>query len=295
MPEADVLGPQPGVAIDRTVADEPRPLRRFHRRVSLVAAAAELWESRTLVKRLAGRELRIRYRKAYLGVGWALLTPVALMVTFSVVLGRAAKIPTAGAPYPLFAYLGLLPWTFFAASVSTGSLSLLNNMAPLKRAYLAREVFPVATILVAGVDFALSASVLVVLFPLFGFLPKSTSAWALLYMLIQLAFTFGVVLFLSAALVYVRDLRHVLPLALQVGLFLSPVAYGLAAIPHQVRTVYIFLNPLATVIDGYRRAILYGEAPDWFSVGVSGGCALLVAVLGYLAFEHMEAGVADVS
>ena len=217
------------------------------------------------------------------------------MVIFSLVLTRAAKIPTGGAPYPLFAYLGLLPWTFFSMSVSTGSASLLNNISLLKRAYLPREVFPISNLVVGAVDFLVASVVLVVLFPMHHFLPRETVYWIPLYLAIQVAFTTGIVLFLAAATVYVRDIRQVLTLALQVGLFATPVAYGLSAIPASFRGLYVGLNPLATVIDGYRRAVLYGQGPVWDYVLISGTVAVVVMVAGYLSFKQMEAGIADIS
>ena len=271
------------------------PLRRYRHPIRLAASLRELVGARAIVRRLAARELRVRYRRAFLGFGWAVVTPVALLLAFSLVLTRAAKISTQGAPYPLFAYLGLLPWSFFSSSVAQGSASLLNNMTLLKRTYLPREVFPISSLLVGLVDLLVASVVLMLLFPIHHFVPHATAYWIPLYFLIQLAFTAGVVLFLAAATVYVRDLRHVMSLALQVGLFATPVAYGLTAIPAQYRALYVGLNPLATVIDGYRRAVLFGQGPNWQYVLISGTTALAVLVAGYLSFKKMEAGVADIS
>lgn len=241
------------------------------------------------------RDLRARYRNAFLGIGWALITPLALTVTFTFVLAKVGRVPTDGVPYPLYAYIGLISWFFFTASVTGGSNSLLNNITILRRTYMPREVFPISVLLVSLTDYGLSALMLVLLFPILHFGPRLTLQWVPLYFAIQLLFTSGLAIVLSAAVVYVRDLRHLVAIALQVGLFATPVAYGLSAIPDRWRHLYVFFNPLGTVIDGYRRSLFLGEGPDWSLVIASGASALLVAVAGYWLFKAMEGGVADIS
>jgi ABC-2 type transport system permease protein/lipopolysaccharide transport system permease protein len=128
-----------------------------------------------------------------------------------------------------------------------------------------------------------------------GFAPRATSFWVPLYFAIQVLFTGGVVLVMAGAVIYIRDIRHVLTLALQVGLFATPVVYALTVIPQKFRLLYVVVNPLGAVIDGYRRAVLFGQGPDWPYVIASGTSALVVAAVGYWAFKKMEPGVADIS
>lgn len=281
--------------IEQEAADRPAPLHRFKRKVSLIKSAAELWRSRELVRTLAERELRARYSQAVLGFAWALLTPLALMLVFTVFFNRVAKVDTGGAPYALYAYLGLLPWTFFSSSVSLGGQSLIANLSLLNKVYCPREVFPLASVLVAGLDMVISTAVLVVLFVVYRTAPKSTAVWIVPLLLVQLAFTMGVALIISSIVIYLRDLRHVLPIALQLGLFATPVAYGIDVVPRSARPLYSLLNPLAPVIDGYRRAILLGKGPSWGLVGLGAITATAALAGGYLAFKRLEPGMADVA
>ncbi|MEA2684672.1 MAG: type transport system permease protein [Chloroflexota bacterium] len=295
MAEMGQLAEAPRAQTPATVPLSPEPLTRYRHRVRFRESMPELWRARTLVGRLAVRQLKSRYRRAILGFGWAIVTPVALTLTFTFILSRVIKVPTAGVPYPIFFYVGLLAWTFFANAIGTGSGSLLENMGLLKRAYVTREVFPLATIVVAVVDFATAAAVLLVMLPLFHFMPRITAFWVPLYLFVQVAFTTGVVLFTATAVVYVRDVRHIIPLGIQVGIFATPVVYGLSQVPERFRLLMVAVNPLAEVIDGYRRSLLYGQGPDWTYFSVSLATAVVVLVAGYWAFKRMEDGVADIS
>jgi ABC-type polysaccharide/polyol phosphate export permease len=280
---------------DLDVGTAPPPGLLFRRRVGLREAAREFWARRALVASIAERELRVRYKRAFLGAGWAVVTPVTLMIAFTLLFRHVAKIDTGGAPYALFAYLGLLPWTFFASSVSDGSGSLLANGQLLNKVYCPREVFPAASILVAAADFTVATAVLGVLFGIETFAPHATAVWVPLYLALQVLFTAGVVLALSGAFVYLRDLRHVLPIVLQVGLFATPVAYGLEKVPERFRLAAVVVNPLAEVIDGYRRSLLYGHAPDWPMLGAASASALVVFLVGWRLFKRLETGIADVA
>jgi ABC-2 type transport system permease protein/lipopolysaccharide transport system permease protein len=255
----------------------------------------ELWRSRELLWTLAERDLRVRYKQAVLGAAWAVITPLALMLVFSLFLQRVARFDTEGMPYPLFSYLGLLPWAFFSSSVSSGGSSLVSNNSLLNKVYCPREVFPLAAIIVAGVDTLVSGIVLALLFIVTGTAPRATSFWVLPLFTIQLVFTVGIALFVSAALVYVRDLRQAIPIALQLGLFATPVAYGIDVIPARYHVLYSTLNPLAPVIDGYRRAVLFGQAPSWDLVLPGAATAVVVLVAGYATFKKLETWFADVA
>lgn len=276
-------------------ADVPPRSLRFRRRLRLSAMMRELWGSRVLLRALAERELRARYKQAVLGVAWVIFTPVALVVAFTVVFDRVANIDTGGAPYALFAFLGLLPWTFFSTSLSTGAQSLVINSALLNKMYCPREVFPLSSILVSAFDFLVSTSVLAAVFAVTGYAPRATSVWVPLYLVVQLAFTVGIVLVLSPLLIYVRDFRLVLPIILQIGLFATPVAYPLSAIASNFRVVYVAINPLAFCIDGYRRSMLFSEGPDVQLLLSAGLSSAVVLFGGYALFKRLETGLADVA
>jgi ABC-type polysaccharide/polyol phosphate export permease len=273
----------------------PSPDLRFRRRLSPGRAMAQLWHARELIRTLAERELRARYKQAVLGFAWAVVTPLALMAVFTLFFNRLANIDTGPAPYALFAYLGLLPWTFFSTSVNQGGQSLILNIPLLNKVSFPREVFPIASVAVAGLDMAVALGALGVLFVITGFVPRATSAWVPLLLLIQVAFTLGIAMVASAMIVYLRDLRHALPVFLQLGLFATPVAYGIDVVPARFQQLYVVVNPLAAVIDGYRRTVLFGQGPRWDLVIPAAVSAFVVIVIGFLVFKRMETGFADVA
>ena len=272
---------------------EPPPELLFRLRVNLPAAVREVWRARGLVRTLAERDFRVRYKQAFLGLAWTVLTPFALMVVFTLFFQRLAKVDTGGAPYALFAYLGLLPWTFFSTSVSQGGQSLVANSQLVNKVYCPREVFPLASVVVAAVDTAIAMVMLGLLFVVTSFMPKATTVWVPVLLAVQVAFTCGVTLITASAIVFLRDLRHVLPIALQLGLFVTPVAYGMSVVDPSLRVLYSALNPLAPVIDGYRRTVLLGLPPDWHLLVPGAVTSVVVLALGYLMFKRLEPGFAD--
>ncbi|MDQ3146424.1 MAG: ABC transporter permease [Actinomycetota bacterium] len=271
----------------------PPPALRFRRSLRPTTVGRELWRARSLVGALARREFLIRYKQAVLGVAWAVLSPLVLMALFTLVFQKIARVDTGDVPYPLFAFLGLLPWTFFSLAVVHGGQSLLINAPLVRKVYSPREVYPIASILVAGIDSLISLSGLAAVFVVTGYAPRATAVWVPLLFLIQLLFVVGVVLVLSSVIVFVRDVRHALPLALQLGIFATPVAYGVEAMPERFRWLYAAANPLVAVIDGYRRTILFGRPPAWGLVVPGSVTALLVFAGGYVIFKRLETVVAD--
>jgi ABC-type polysaccharide/polyol phosphate export permease len=281
------------MTVEPSVPTAPPPETLYRFRVRLLPALHELWRARQLVRTLAERDFRVRYKQTFLGVAWAVLTPLTLMVVFTVFFQRVAKVDTGGAPYALFSYLGLLPWTFFSSCVSQGGPTLLTNNQLLNKVYCPREVFPLSSIAVNAIDSSMAVAVLGLLFVLTGYAPKATSVWVPVLLVVQVAFTLGVTLVISAWLVFFRDLRHVLPIALQLGLFATPVAYGMDVIPSNLQVPYSMVNPLAPVIDSYRRTVLLGLPPDWHLVLPGAAAALVLLAVGYVMFKRLEPGFAD--
>jgi ABC-2 type transport system permease protein/lipopolysaccharide transport system permease protein len=274
---------------------EPPPELRYRRTLSLPTAVRELWLARELVRTLAERDLRSRYKQASLGFAWAVILPLVFMVVFTVFFQKVANIDTGDVPYPLFAYLGLLPWTFFSNTVGNGASSLSSNLSIINKVYCPREVFPLAAAAVAAVDTAIATIALFVLFAITGYAPTATAIWVPVLLLVLLAFTLGIAFGLAAATVYIRDLKHALAIALQLGLFATPVAYSLSEIPSDLQPIYCFLNPLAPVIDGLRRTVLLDQQPDWSLLGLGALGATLALVGGYWLFKRLETGIADVA
>lgn len=279
-----------------SLPEAPPPELRYRRGLKFGPSFRALWASRHVVTNLGLRELRVRYNQAILGFAWALLTPVVLMIVFSIFIRGAAgiKVATHGTSYPVFLYTGLLAWTFFASAVSSAGGILVSNPL-LNKVYAPREVFPLATIGTSAVDACAATAVLGVLFVIYQDWPQPTSYWAIPLILILAAFTIGVGLTFAALTVYLRDLRQALPLFLQVGLFVTPVIYGLDKIPKEWRTLYVFLDPVAMVIDGLRETVLWGHTPNFTYLGVAAASSVLTLVVGYGLFKQLETGFADVS
>jgi len=284
------------MSITAPAIDGPAPHLLFKRHLQPVAMVRELWGSRDLIRVLTERDLRVRYKQTKMGFAWAFLTPLMMMVVFTVFFGHAVDIDTQGMPSALFFYTALVPWTFFASSVSAGGTSITGNLSLVNKVYCPREVFPLASIATAAVDALIASTMLVILFAGYRELPQSTSIWVPLLLVIQLMFTIGVSLILSSIVVYLRDLRNVLPMMIQFAMFATPVAYSFddpEKFSGTFRTVASIVNPLVPVIDGYRRTVLQGEPPRLGLLAISAAMSTVFMMGGYLLFKRLETGFAD--
>lgn len=267
----------------------------YRRPLQLGAFARELWAARSLIRALVERELRVRYKQAVLGFGWAIIPPLVTVVVFTFVFRRVVEIDTEGAPYVLFSFLGMLPWAVFASSMTSGGASLVNNAVLLNKISCPREIFVITQISVAAFDMIVSVVPVLLLFLLTGTTLHLEVLAALPLLLVVLAFTTGVTLVVAASLVFLRDIRHALPLLTQLGLFATPVFFGLEEVPRRFRGVYVGLNPIAGAIDGLRRGALEGRLPSLALSLVATGSAVVALVVGYLVFKRLEPGIADVA
>jgi ABC-type polysaccharide/polyol phosphate export permease len=274
---------------------EPPPGTRYRRRLTMRSAMVELWRARGLIRTLVERDLRIRYKQTVLGFAWAVITPVMLMLVFTIFVQQAAHFATGGVPYALFTYIGLVPWTFFASALSQGGLSLISNLALLNKVYCPREVFPISSMITAGFDATVSTLVLVVLFAIYRYPPALATLWLPLLLAIMVVFTLGVTLVCSSVLVYLRDVRYVLPMVVQVGLFATPVAYSITFIPAGLRPAYAFVDPMAPILDSLRRTVLHGLPPEWSLLWIAALASCLWLVAGYFVFKRLETGIADIA
>lgn len=277
----------------------PPEALRFRRPMRLGHFLRMAWRSRGLVATLTERELRVRYKQAFLGAAWAFATPLGYVVVFSIFFDRAAKIETFGVSYPVFTYAALIPWGFFAQTVSRGAMSVVDNLVLLNKVAAPRETFVLSANTTAFVDMLVSA----VAFPIVVLLTGEHFYLATLTLLpviaVQFAFALGLALLLSALLVYLRDVRHLLPLLTQLLMFATPVVWGLAAVRQRTNDgiirLYAILNPMSTVCESYRRALAFGRAPEWELVGLSAATAAAVLMGGYWVFKKLEPGFADVA
>ena len=252
----------------------------------------ELWHYRDLLYFLTWREISIRYKQTVLGFAWAILQPLLTMIVFTVFLGRLAKVPSDGVPYPVFSYLGLLPWTYFANAVTRSGTSLVANANLLSKVYFPRLLIPLSGTLSALVDFAIALVLLFVIMLIYS-VPITPSMLLMIPLtLLTSILATGVGMWLSALNVQYRDVQHAVPFLVQLWLFATPVAYPSSSVPERWRLLYS-LNPMAGVIDAFRAAGLSRPIP-WGSLGVSIAVALLVTAIGAWQFRRMERRFADI-
>jgi len=228
-----------------------------------------------------------------LGAAWAILQPLSATVIFTIVFSRILRVPTDGIPYPIFYYSALLPWTFFAASITSGVTSLINNMTLITKIYFPREVVPLATILASLVDFLIASVIFVGMLIFYKVSVGLTFLFIPLILFIQIILTIGVVLLASAICVFYRDLRFVVPLGLQLWMYLSPIIYPLSRVPKRFRMLYM-LNPMASVVDSYRRVILQGEWPQMTYLFLASAVSTVLCLAAYYYFKRAETVFADI-
>ncbi len=251
-----------------------------------------LYQYRDLLLAWTQREIRVRYKQSVMGGLWAILQPLALMIIFTLVFSLLARVPSDGVPYPVFSYCALLFWTFFASSLSFAVPSLVNNMNLVTKIYFPREILPAASVGAAFFDLCIASLIFGGLMLVYHIPLTATVLWVPLLLLLQIILTLGVVLFLSATNVFFRDVRFVLPLLTQVWMYSSPVIYSTTLIPQPYRDLYM-LNPMAGLIDSYRRVVLLGQPPVLRYVALSAVVAILLFVGGYAYFKRSEAAFAD--
>jgi lipopolysaccharide transport system permease protein len=253
---------------------------------------ANLYNFRDLLMLWTGREVRVRYKQSLLGVGWAIIQPLVLTVVFTLVFSRIMQVDTGGVPYPIFAYAALVPWTFFATSLSFGIPSLVNNLTLVSKIYFPREILPFANIGAALLDFAMAGLVFVGMMLIYRIPVTIYILWVVPLLIIQIILTAGVVLLGSAAIVFFRDVRFVIPLLIQVWMYASPVIYPTDLIPPEYLPLY-FLNPMAGIIDGYRSVLVMGQPPNIPALILATIVSLILLLLGYFVFKRSEPLFAD--
>ena len=252
-----------------------------------------LWEYRELLYFLVWRDIKVRYKQTALGAAWAILQPVMTMVVFSIFFGRLAKVPSDGVPYPIFAYVALLPWQLFAFALSESSNSLVASQNLITKVYFPRLVIPISSVLAGLVDFAIAFVILLAMMLYYGIVPTAAMALLPLFLLFAVVTALSVGLWLSALNVKYRDVRYTIPFLTQFWMFATPVAYPSSLVPAKWRALY-GLNPMAGVVEGFRWALLgKSHAPGpLLLVSIVAVVVLLFGGLRY--FKKTESTFADV-
>ena len=253
----------------------------------------EYWAYRELLAFTVWRDLRVRYRQTLLGAAWALIQPFTTMVVFSLFFGRLAGMPSDGAPYPIFSYAALVPWTYFATAVGQGAGALVGSQQLLSKVYFPRLLIPCGAVLVPLVDAGVALGLLAVLMAWYGIVPGPALVALPAFALLAVAAALAAAVWLAALNVQYRDVRFVVPFLVQFWLFVTPVAYPTSLVPEAWRPVYA-LNPMATVVDGFRWALLGTPAPTAGMVVASSAATVVALGLAARTFSRMERTFADV-
>ena len=272
-------------------ASEPviviEPLRRWRG-----LKVKEIWESKGLLYFFVWRDVKVRYKQTVLGALWAILQPVLTMLIFTFVFSRVAKIPSDGIPYQVFSLTALVPWTFFANGVALAANSIVGNASLVGKVYFPRLVLPTSSIGAGLVDFGLAFAVLLVVMPFYGTAPKWTVIFVPPLLVLAVATTLGVGLWLAALNVYYRDVRYVVPFLIQFWLFATPIAYPASVVTGPARFL-LNLNPITGVVEGFRWALLGAGEGVPASIWTSSLSAAVICASGLWYFRRMERAFAD--
>jgi lipopolysaccharide transport system permease protein len=282
--------PEPDQAATAKPLAEISPERRSLTRANL----EELWEFREVLWAFAVRAVKVKYKQAAIGIGWAVIQPTLAALVFALIFGRLAKVSTEnGTPYILFSLCGMTCWTYVNTAITTGAQSLITDQTLLRKVYFPRETIPLGSAGAALVDFVPALGVLFVVAALYGQWPALSWVTIPILVVMLVATAASVALVLGALNVYYRDVEHAVPFLLQMGLFASTVVFPLSLFKHPWDTIYGIANPVAGAIDGMRRVVSQGHWPDPVITGGALAVSLVLLVLGYAFFERLERSFGD--
>jgi lipopolysaccharide transport system permease protein len=254
---------------------------------------SELWRFRELLYFLAWRDVKVRYKQAAFGALWAIIQPLFTMLIFTFFFGRMAKMPSDGIPYPLFCYSALVPWIYFSGTLGQAGNSLVSNSSLITKIYFPRVLLPAASALGGLLDFAVGSSFLIAMMIYYKITPSWTLIFWPLAVLGMVLVSMGVSMLFAAANVKYRDVKHVIPFLVQLGLFVTPVIYPTDFLPAKLRPL-LALNPLSGVMEAFRASLFPHRAPDFALLGSSMAIALALFVAGALYFHRAERTFADI-
>jgi homopolymeric O-antigen transport system permease protein len=246
-----------------------------------------------LLLNLTRREVKGRYSQSLFGAGWAIAQPLATMAVFTLVFSRLGKMPSDGAPYPLFAFVALVPWFFFSNSVTSGTMSLITYRNIVTKTYFPREIVPLAQVGSRLVDLLAASSLFALLMIYYRVGLGPWAAMVPVFFMLLVLFTVGFTMLTSAGNVFYRDVSPVVQIALQLWLYLTPVAYPLSVVPERFRPLFL-LNPLTGVVEGLRAVLVFGREPEWPVVAVSAALIVTIFLVALILFKKTDKYFADV-
>lgn len=251
-----------------------------------------LWSYRELLYFMTWRDLKVRYKQTVLGAVWVVVQPVSLALVFTLFFGFLVRVPSDGVPYALFAYSGLLFWTFFASAITSSNSSLVGSSNLINKVYFPRLIIPIAAVGARLLDFGIGSIVLVGLLAYYGVVPTWNILMVPLFVVLLVVLALSVGMWTSAVNVKYRDVGVALPVVVQLWMFASPVIYPSSLIPGDWRWLFA-LNPMTGILEGFRTALV-GGAFDWIAISLSAAITLAIFVYSVYAFRRMERGFADV-
>lgn len=259
----------------------------------IIKGLTKLFEHRELLWNLTSREIKARYKQSFLGYFWVILNPFFQMLVMSFVFAFILRVSPPGIPYPIFLYVGLLPWLFFQNSLSSAVNSLVGNASLIRQIDLPREVFPLSTILAKIVDFFLASLILIGFFVYYRLPININALWFIPIFLIQIVLTTGLGFFISALNLFYRDIQYLLGLILTLWMYLTPIIYSVDIVPEKYRWIFK-LNPMSVLINAYRQTIIGGGLPNFTSLSIGLAVSLLILFIGYKTFKRLEGLFADI-
>jgi lipopolysaccharide transport system permease protein len=254
---------------------------------------SEVWRCREILYFLAWRDVKVRYKQAVLGIGWAVLQPLFTMITFTVFFGKLAGIPSSGVPYPLFSYSALLLWTYFSVTLSQVGNSLVANSNLITKIYFPRVLLPAAAALGGILDLLVGSVLLIALMIYYHVSPSWSLLLTPLFVIQTVLLVMGAGMLLASLNVRYRDVKYTIPFIIQIGLFVTPIIYPVTFVPKRYETL-LALNPLTGIVEGFRACLFGGGAVNWSIVGLSWLVTLLLLGLGGLHFSRTERVFADI-
>jgi lipopolysaccharide transport system permease protein len=253
----------------------------------------ETWQFRDLLFSLAGRDLKLRYKQTALGAAWVVLQPLLAAGIFSFVFGKVAKLPSDGLPYFLFSYAGLLGWNLFSNTLTKTSTCLVGNAQLISKVFFPRLILPLSTVPSVMIDFLVALAMMAVLMLVYHVPPTPAVLLLPVWMAVLLLLSLGIGLCAAALSVSYRDVQYILPVALQILLYASPIAYALSAVPAHLRSIFL-LNPLSSPLAAFRWSLLRTDAPPVTNLFYAAAVSVAVFLIGAYSFKRMERQFADV-
>ena len=254
----------------------------------------ELWQYRELFLFFAWRNIVIRYKQTAIGIAWAGIQPIITMIIFTIIFGKLANLPSDGIPYPILVMAGVLPWQFFATSLQQASLSVVGNAGIVSKIYFPRLIVPLSSVISSIIDFCIAFLVFVVMLLWYQIIPSINIIFLPFFIVLAIVTSVSFSLWFSALNVAYRDIKHILPFLIRIGIYISPVGFLSTTVPDKYRIIY-FLNPLVGIIDGFRWCVLGGKVNlAWDGLIISMVITSIILISGLYYFTKNEKKFADI-